>query len=84
MLRTLLNGEFVLSPTVPMAWIFLLAFVLAEISNWQTSGEIARLCGMLGPADAAIAARDPAKKEIDAICRDRSPRTFYWSDVRQR
>jgi hypothetical protein len=59
-----LNGELVLSPTVPLAWIFLLAFALAEIGNWRMGSEIARLCERVSPKD-----------DIDAICRDRSPRT---------
>jgi hypothetical protein len=62
-----------LSPTIPLAWVFFLAFTLAEIGNWQMGGEIDRLCERVSPMD-----------DIDAICRDRSPRTFYWSEVRER
>ncbi len=60
-----------------MVWIFLALFGLAEVGNWRIGNDIARVCELLDHADLAWPSPSPAKVEIDAICRNRSPQAFY-------
>jgi hypothetical protein len=69
-------GDFTWSP---MAWIFLGLFALAEVGNWQIGHEITRVCELLGQRDFSFSPPNPAKNEIDGICRNRSPQDFYKS-----
>jgi hypothetical protein len=52
----------------PVMWIVVGLFIMALLGNWQTGGELDRVCALTADHDMSAAAPVAVKDELERIC----------------